>query len=44
MRGVLVEADLGELPGDTADFVHYYQGLADLRSGLGRWVDRDSTR
>jgi hypothetical protein len=41
MRGVLVEADLGELPGDTADFVHYYQGLADIRSGLGRWVDRD---
>jgi len=41
VRGVLVEADLGDLPGDTADFIHYYQGLADLHAGLSRWVDHD---
>jgi tetratricopeptide (TPR) repeat protein len=41
MRGVLVEADLGDLSDDVADFVHYYQGLADLRAGLGRWIDHD---
>lgn len=44
LRGVLVEAELSNLPPDVADFLHFYRGLANLRQGYRKWALRDFER
>ncbi len=41
LRGVLVEADVANIPPDVADFLHYQRGLANLRLGDTRWTSYD---
>ena len=44
LRGVLVEAELSNLPPEVADFLHYYRGLSNLRQGYRRWAEKDFER
>lgn len=41
LRGVLVEAELSNIPPRVADFLHYYRGLANLRQGYRKWSKKD---
>jgi len=41
LRGVLVEAELSNLPVEVADFLHYQRGLANLRQGYRNWAAKD---
>ncbi|GEM_PF-2947044 len=41
LRGVLVEAELSNIPARVADFLHYYRGLANLRQGYRKWSKKD---
>jgi hypothetical protein len=37
IRDLIGDTDFGNLPDDLADFVHYWQGMTNLRRGLAAW-------
>ncbi|MFH1130536.1 MAG: hypothetical protein V1754_04330 [Pseudomonadota bacterium] len=39
LRDLLGSTDFGDLPLELTDFVHYWQGLTNLRRGLHRWAN-----
>lgn len=41
LRGVLVEAELSNIPAKVGDFLHFYRGIANLRAGYRRWAKKD---
>lgn len=40
-RGVLVEADVANIPLEVRDFLHFQRGMANLRLGDKRWTSYD---
>ncbi len=40
-RGVLVEADVANIPPEVRDFLHFQRGMANLRLGDKRWTSYD---
>lgn len=41
LRGVIVDADLANVPVEIANFLNYYRGLSNLRLGYKEWADSD---
>jgi hypothetical protein len=37
IRDLIGDTDFGQLPNDLADFVAYWQGMTNLKRGLGAW-------
>ncbi|MCA9665867.1 MAG: hypothetical protein KC503_09775 [Myxococcales bacterium] len=38
LRDLIGDTDFGQLSGDLADFVHYWQGVTNMRRGLQEWA------
>jgi hypothetical protein len=44
IRDLIGDTDFGDLPGALADFVYYWQGMTNLRRGLGAWASERFTK
>jgi len=38
IRDLIGDTDFGDLHGELSDFIHYWQGVTNLRRGLGAWA------